>query len=269
MTTAFVLPGGASLGAVQVGMAEVLIGAGITPDLIVGTSVGSLNGAWLASHTGVAGVAGLRELWLSVRRRDIFPFSPVQVMMGLVGRRDHLVSSVCLGRWLSLHAPFFQIQQASIPLYVMATDLLTGKAVTLSTGDVIEALLASSAIPGVFPPVEFDGRLLVDGGISANTPISQAVALGADTVYVLPTVGTDGGVRPRSAPGVTFQAVAHLLGQTSESEVRANADRCTLYIVPPTSSKGISPFDFSHSRELMDDSHRRTADWLKSPQPVI
>jgi NTE family protein len=249
-------------------MAEVLIGAGVTPDLIVGTSVGSLNGAWLASHTGVKGVEELRGLWLALRRRDIFPFSPLQVMQGLIGRRDHLVSSANLGRWLSLHAPFFLIQQTPIPLYIMATDLLTGKAVTMATGDVIEALLASSAIPGVFPPVEFDGRLLVDGGIAANTPISQAVDLGADTVYVLPTVGTDGGVRPRSAPGVTFHALSHLLGQASESEVRANADRCTLYVVPPTSSRGISPFDFSHSKELMDDSHRRTSHWLASAQPV-
>src|SRR5438132_13990227 len=101
MTTAFVLPGGSSLGAVQVGMAEALMGAGVRPDLIVGTSAGSLNGAWLAAYPDLQGVAELRRVWLSVRRRDIFPVSPVGIAMGLTGRRDHLVRSGALVQWLA------------------------------------------------------------------------------------------------------------------------------------------------------------------------
>jgi len=268
VTVAFVLPGGASLGAIQAGMLEVIMGEGIEPDLIVGTSVGALNGAWLASHPGSDGARQLRDVWLGVRRRDVFPFSPFHLILGLSGRRDHFVSPAALARWLAVRAPFFQLEQALIPLHVMATDLETGEAVMLSTGDVIDSLLATSAIPGVFPPVELHGRLLIDGGIAANTPISQAVALGADTVYVFPTAGRETGGRPKTAASVTFQAVAHLLGHASHSEIRLNAGHCTLYVIPPPPAMGVSPFDFRHSRELMDAAVASTRAWMTGPRSV-
>jgi NTE family protein len=270
MTTAFVLAGGASLGAVQAGMVDVLAGAGIEPDLIIGSSVGALNGAWIASHPWPEGAQMLCEVWLSVQRRDVFPISPVRIVRGLAGRIDHTVSSAPLARWLSVRAPFFQLEQAAIPLHVVTTDLQNGTPVVLSTGDAIEALLASSAIPGVFPPVSINGRLLVDGGLAANTPVSQAVDLGADVVYLLPTVGPEGAdpPRPRSAPAVAFQSIIHLLGQASLSEVRANASRCRLYVVPPPASIGVSPFDFRHSRQLIDLARERTKAWIGSREPV-
>jgi NTE family protein len=268
LTTAFVLTGGASLGAVQAGMVDVLVAAGIQPDLIVGSSVGALNGAWLASHPGLEGAKLLCDVWLSVRRRDIFPINPVRMVRGLAGRLDHTVSSAALARWLSVRAPFFQLEQAAVPLHVVATDLETGAPVVLSTGDAIEALLASSAIPGMFPPVEIEGRLLVDGGLAANTPVSQAVALGADVVYLLPTVSSERGVRPKSALGVSFQSFTHLLGHASQSEIQANASRCALYVVPAPASIGVSPLDFRHSRELMDLGRSRTLSWIETRQPV-
>jgi NTE family protein len=268
MTTAFVLAGGASLGAVQAGMVDVLASAGIEPDLLIGSSVGALNSAWLASRPWPDGARTLSDVWLSVRRRDIFPISPVRIMRGMAGRIDHTVSSAPLARWLSVRAPFFQLEQAAIPLHVVATDLERGTPVVLSTGDAIDSLLASSAIPGVFPPVEINGRLLVDGGLAANTPVSQAVDLGADEVYLLPTVGSEPGSRPRSAAAVTFQSVSHLLGQASLSEVRANASRCTLYVVPPPHSIGVSPFDFRRSRELIELARQRTKEWVDSREPV-
>jgi NTE family protein len=268
VTTAFVLAGGASLGAVQVGMVEVLLEAGIQPDLIVGTSVGALNGAWLASHPGLEGAVLLRDVWLSVRRRDVFPVSPLRMLRGLLGRVDHLVSSEPLARWLSVRAPFFQLEQAAIPLHVVTTDLLSGTPVVLSSGDVIEALLASAAIPGIFPPVEINRRLLVDGGLVANTPVSQAVDLGADVVYLIPTVNEAPGGRPRGAPQVMLLSVAHLLGHAAMSELRANASRCTLFVVPPPRPAGVSPFDFKHSQELMDLGRKSAEAWISSRQPV-
>jgi NTE family protein len=268
VTTAFVLPGGASLGAVQVGMADALIEAGIQPDLIVGTSAGALNGAWLAARPGPDGAAELRELWLKVRRREIFPFSPLKIMLGLFGRRDHLVSAKRLTAWLAVRAPLSRLEQARVPLHVMTTDLATGAAVMLSSGDAIDSLLASAAIPGIFPPVQIGGRLLVDGGIAADTPITQAVLLGADIVYVLPTVGIQAGARPTRAPAIALQALAHLLGHASDNEIAANADRCTLYVIPALATRDISPFDFTHGRELMDAALISTRAWLTTAQPV-
>ncbi len=268
MTTAFVLSGGASLGAVQAGMAEVLLDAGVEPELIVGASVGALNGAWLASHPGVTGAHLLGDVWLSVRRKDIFPFSAAQIVRGLTSRSDHFVRSTRLARWMSVRAPFFQLEQATIPLHVVATDLLTGRPVVLSSGDAIEALLASAAIPGIFPPVEVNGRLLVDGGLAANTPVGQAVDLGADVVYLLSTMGAALSRRPKGAPAVSNLAIAHLLGNASLSEIRANASRCELFVVPVPPSIGVSPFDFRHSQELIDRGRSSAAAWLATRQPV-
>ena len=98
MTTAFVLSGGASLGAVQVGMLQALVARGITPDVICGTSVGALNGAWLASGATVENINALADLWRGLHRRDAFPFSPVTGLQALIGRSDHLVSNRGLRR---------------------------------------------------------------------------------------------------------------------------------------------------------------------------
>jgi NTE family protein len=249
-------------------MAEALVDAGISPDLIVGTSAGSLNGAWLAAYPDREGVDQLRQLWLSVRRRDIFPLSPIGIMGGLTGRRDYLVSSKGLRSWLAERVPYSRIEHARVPFHVMATDLMSGEAVRLSSGDLITALLASAAIPGVYPPVSLGGRMLVDGGIASDTPIGEAVSLGADTVYVLPTVGVDTGRPPRGAAGIALRAMAHVLGYASDSEVEANADRCRLYVLPAPPTSDISPFSFAHSRKLVDAARTTTEAWLLTARPV-
>jgi NTE family protein len=248
-------------------MAEALLDAGIHPDLIVGSSAGALNGAFLAGNPGPEGAAKLRDLWLTVRRRDVFPLSP-DTIKGLLGRRDYLVSSKALERWLTTHAPFERIEQATIPLHIMATDLMTGVAVRLSAGNVITALLASSAIPGIFPPVQLEARLLIDGGIAADTAIGEAVALGADTIYVLPTVGTDSRKGPPRSPASVFlQAMAHILRRSAEAEIAASAGRCRLYVVPPPTMDDVSPFSFARSLELMDRARVVAQEWLETATP--
>ncbi len=187
--TAFVLSGGGSLGAVQVGMIQALYARGIAPDLIVAASVGAFNGAFLASRPGgvSATAAALAQVWLGLRREDVFPLGPLTGLLGATRRRDHVVGShrrrALLHRWLEFDA----LERATIRLHVVATDLLTGAEVRLSTGNAVDAILASSAIPGVFAPVRRDGNLLVDGAITNNTPLSHAVDLGATRIYVLST----------------------------------------------------------------------------------
>lgn len=187
MTTAFVLSGGASLGAVQVGMLRGLADAGITPDLIVGTSVGALNGGWIASRPDDAKLEALAGLWRSLSRDDVFPTRPFLGLRGFLGRGPNLVPNSGLRRLLTEHLEFSRLEGAPIPLHVVATDVLSGHDIVLSSGDAVEAILASAAIPAVFPPVKINGRYLIDGGVVNNTPLSHAIALGADRVWVLPT----------------------------------------------------------------------------------
>lgn len=187
MTTAFVLSGGGSLGSIQVGMLLGLAEAEITPDMIVGTSVGAMNGGWVASRPDAAGIGALADLWRSLTRSEVFPTSLTVGLLGFLGQRRNLVPDTGVRRLLKHHLGFRRLEEAPIPLHVVATDVLSGQDVLLSTGDAVDAIAASAAIPAVLPPVRINGRDLVDGDVVNNTPLSHAIALGATTVWVLPT----------------------------------------------------------------------------------
>jgi NTE family protein len=204
--TAFVLAGGAALGAMQAGMLHALYERGIVPDLLVGTSAGALNAAFAASRPQTPATAReLAAVWRGLRRKDIFPVRPATLLSGLAGRRDHLVSGQGLRRLAARHLQITRLEQASVPLHLIACDLLSGQEVRLSGGPAIDAVLAAAAIPGVFPPVRSGGRPLADGGVANNTPISHAIQLGAERIYVLPT-GDPGDAslpwQPMTAPAV-------------------------------------------------------------------
>jgi predicted acylesterase/phospholipase RssA len=148
--TAFVLAGGAALGAMQAGMVHALYERDIVPDLLIGTSAGALNAAFLASRPATtATVHELAALWRGLRRRDILPLRPATLVSGLAGRRDHLIPDRALRRLAARHLQFERLEQAAIPLHLVAFDLLAGIEVRLSDGPLGDAVLAAAAIPGV------------------------------------------------------------------------------------------------------------------------
>lgn len=182
--TAFVMAGGGSLGAVEVGMLRELLAWGEAPSFVVGASAGAINGAFFAALPTAAGVDRLEAIWVGLRRSDLFPFN-LRSVLGLLTRRAHLVDSAGLRALLERHLPHAQLEDSAIPVHIVASDMVTGEEVLLSNGPAVDAVLASAAIPGVFPPVRVAGRLLVDGGVSNNTPISTAMRLGATRIIVL------------------------------------------------------------------------------------
>jgi NTE family protein len=188
MSTAFVLSGGASLGSIQVGMLEALYERGIQPDFIVGTSAGALNGAFIAERAqDVETARELGAVWRGLSRGQVFPVKPLSGALGLLGARSHLVPDSALRRIIRRHTLAERLEETLVPLHVIATDVLAGEEVRLSEGPLVDAVMASSAIPGVLPAVDWDGRPLIDGGVANNAPLSHALELGADEVYVLPT----------------------------------------------------------------------------------
>jgi NTE family protein len=261
--TAFVLSGGGSLGAVQVGMLYALLEAGIWPDLVVGSSVGAINGAYLAGHASLERVEQLAALWESIRRRDVFPLGLRAVLGGALGRRAHFADPLGL-RTLILRAElgFGRLEAAPVPFYPVATDLATGEAVVLEEGDVVEALLASAAIPGVFPPVEIRGRMLVDGGVVADSPLTQAEALGATTIYLLPTASVEDAMLPRRAIDVAARALFLSANQTAEAAMATLATRLDVHVVPPPAASSHSIFEFGRTTELIDGGYVRARAWL-------
>lgn len=269
MTTAFVLSGGASLGAVQVGMLRGLADAGVTADLIVGASVGALNGGWIASRPDPAGLDALADLWRSLSRNDVFPTRPILGLLGFLGRRPNLLPDSGLRRLLTDHLGFSRLEDAPIPLHVVATDVLSGHDVLLSSGDAVEAILASAAIPAVLPPVNINGRYLIDGGVVNNTPLSHAIALGADLVWVLPT-GYSCALSepPKGVLAMALHALNLAVNQRLAVDVTRFEDVVELRVIPQPCPIGISPADFSHSAELIERSHTTTREWLTKPHPA-
>lgn len=266
MTTAFVLSGGASLGSVQVGMLLALAEAGISPDFIVGTSVGAINGGWLASHTDPAGINGLGDVWRSLSRGDVFPFRPVAGLLGFLGERRSLVPGTGVRRLLSHHLDFERLEDAPIPLHVVAADVRSGHDVLLSSGNAVAAIAASAAIPAILPPVKIDGRDLMDGGVVNNTPISHAAALGADTVYVLPTgYACDLSVSPKGVMGMALHALTLAINQRLSFDITRFEGKIDLRVVPPLCPVRVSPIDFSQAALLIDHAHRETRGWLEQP----
>lgn len=269
MTTAFVLSGGASLGAVQAGMLLALSEADVRPDLLVGTSVGAVNAAWAAQRPGGEGARSLAGIWAGVRRRDVFPIRPLVGFLGFFGSRSYLVPPTGLRDLLGRHLEYERLEDAPLPLVVVATEVMSGEEVGLRTGPVVDAVSASAAIPGVFPPVKLGGHLLMDGGVVNNAAVSHAVDAGATTAYVLST-GYACALRqpPRSALAMSLHAVTLLVQQRLATDVERYAATVDLRVVPPPCPVTVSPLDFSRSRELVEMGYSSTAAWLSSGAPV-
>jgi NTE family protein len=266
VTTAFVLSGGGSLGAVQVGMLQALAEREVRPDVLVGTSAGAVNAAYVAGH-GMSGasLAGLGRLWRSLRRRDVFPVDPFQALRAIAAKSPSLLAPAGLRRLVEADLAFRNLEDAVIELHLVATDLLSGGDVLLSAGDAVSAILASAAIPGIFPPVPRAGRVLVDGGVADHAAVRQAVERGADEVYVLPA-GYPCALRrpPTSAVGVAVQALALLIQHGLIRDIARYPGPASIRVLPPLCPLSVSAADFGHADELISRARRTTGDWLDS-----
>ena len=263
MTTAFVFAGGGSLGAVEVGMLRALVERGLRPDFVVGASVGAINAAYYAGAPDADGVEHLAAIWRGLRRSDVFPVSMVQGAFGFLGGRASLVDPSRLRALVARELPYERLEDARLPCRIVASNVLDGSEVVLSSGPAVDALLASAAIPGVFPPVELGGKHLIDGGISSNTPLSTAIELGAKRVIVLPT-GCACALEkpPRRALAVALHALTLLIARQLVVDVLRWRERCEIVVVPPLCPVKSLPYDFSASRELIERAEASTHAWL-------
>jgi NTE family protein len=182
---AVVFSGGGSLGAAQVGALQALYEAGVTPDVVIGCSVGALNAAYLAVDPTQERVRDLEELWRGMERADVFPDGRFTVARRLAGRDDHLYSNRGLRAVIAEGVPVADLAETRIPCHVVTTDLIAGEPVWWTTGRPEEVLLASACLPGLFEPVPLAGSLHVDGGVTCPVPAQHAIDLGASRVWVL------------------------------------------------------------------------------------
>lgn len=148
---AFVFAGGGSFGAIHVGMLHSLASRGIIADMVVGSSVGALNGAYYAGNPTIEGIQRLEAIWRGLRRNDVFPLT-WKTMMGFLYRRDFLIPSDGLRQLVDQNLTYRNLEDAKVPVHIVATDILSGGTVVLSQGSAAQAIIASAAIPGAFAP---------------------------------------------------------------------------------------------------------------------
>jgi len=178
------MSGGANLGSVHVGMMRALLEADIKPDVIVGTSIGAVNAAYLAADPSLEQVDRLRELWCEVKARDIFSLNPIANCRALF-REGSLLSAHRWRRFVERRAPYRTIEEAAVPLRITATDYEEGRSEVFDSGSLVDAVMASTALPGIFPPYRIGDRWFLDGAISEQLPLKVALDAGVDTIYVM------------------------------------------------------------------------------------
>jgi NTE family protein len=191
-------------------------------------------------------------------------------LLALSGARPSLCSNHNLRRLIETLLPYRNLEDASIPVHIVTTNLRSGEEVALSSGDAVSAVLASAAIPGVLPPIEREGLTLVDGGVADNAALSQAVSVGAEEIYVLPAGFACALKRPpASALGIAVQALTLLIEQRLVIEVAQFSRHAGIKVIPPLCPLTVSSVDFSHAGELIERAHHATARWIDEGGPLF
>src|SRR3954454_9125948 len=199
MTTAFVLGGGGVLGAVEVGMLRALFERGVAPDLVLGTSIGAFNGALVASQPELGVVDRLTELWRSASsaRQAGYGDRPLRTVRRAVSSRTHLWSAEPLRRRLEDELGDLAFEELPVTFQVCAASIERAAEHWFTSGRVVDAVVASAAVPGLLEPAEVDGEHFLDGGIVNSIPVARAAREGADRIFVLQVGRVE---RPLSVP---------------------------------------------------------------------
>ena len=260
---AFVLPGGGALAAYQLGVLDALTAAGLRPDRLIGVSAGAMNASLFAWSSDREGVRRLESIWSNVKRRDLLRMHPGRMALALAGKRASFLDNRHGIAFLRRHLGARLIEHAPIPLTIIATDLATGRPFILESGDVVFAIVASSAFPGVFPPVELAGHTLIDGGVVADVPLDVAAELGMASVVVI-TV-------PPLAPAPVPQHPVAVVLRSSTWGVEAHGRTIVarppdgLRVVEiPTQPSSVTTFAVGSAAATIEGARKFTEAWLRS-----
>lgn len=258
------LSGGALLGAVQVGVLKVLFQAGFQPSLVVGTSVGALNGAFIAFHPGADGTTQLERVWRDLRASRIYERNPFRMAATLLSRGNCVFGNDLLRDLVHQSLPSDDFAAAQVPLYVVATNLTKGEKVVFHQGSVSEAVLASTAIPGIFCPVERDGAILVDGAIVAHLDLETAVELGAKEILAIDLSPPSSGFRIQNITGVLNRSLDLLIHEQVRREVARFSSKARITVIRPRLEHAHTLSSFSHVSHLIEEGERLGRQLLES-----
>lgn len=263
--TAFVLGGGGNLGAAQVGMLKALLERGIAPDLVVGCSVGAINGAAIAGDPTLAGVECMWRHWAALDSEDVFVGARLQGPWQLVRKGESLYADDGLRRIIGEWIPFDSFEGARTPLHVVAVSLRRETDVWFTSGPILEPILASAALPAVFPPVWIDGEAYIDGGVVNNVPVSRALRLGAERIYVLYPGNFE---RERAHPERPYEVLVQAFSIARSYRFKHDKihapDGVEIVTLPGVDPGAVRYNDMTRSAELMERAHHAAARYLEA-----
>src|SRR5207253_257475 len=229
-------------------MMHSLAAHGISADMVVGSSVGALNGAYYAGDPTLKGVLQLETIWRGLHRHDVFPVT-WRTLLAFLWRRDFLIPHDGIRKLIDDHIPYRNLQDAKLPVHIVTTDIISGDSVVLSEGSTAEAIVASTAIP--------------DGAISSNTPVRVAVAKGAQRLIVLPTgYACAMHAPPIGAVANALHALTLLIARQLVSELEGLGPSIEYFVVPPLCPLVGSPYDFSRTADHIERAIQSTDAWL-------
>jgi NTE family protein len=260
--TAFVLGGGGLLGACEVGMLQALSEAGIRPDLVVGTSVGAFNGAFVAADPA-SSVDLLTKAWQGEGAGSVFAGSVFARMSTLVRSGTHLHSTSLLSAALETFISADRIEDLAVPYHCVAANIERAEARWFTRGPLVPAVLASCAVPGILPPVRIGEEHFYDGGLVHSIPIGRAVREGARTIYVLQVGRVES---PLAAPRRPWQVglVAFEIARRHRfaEEMSELPDDVTVHVLPTGGTgqgSGLSQLRYRDASRVEDNIERAYA----------
>ena len=262
-TTAFVLGGGGRWGAVEVGMLQALYEAGIAPDLILGTSIGAYNGSVVADDPGPAGLKRLANFWDDVSRTEVLRNGRFERVKNVAMLKPSINETADMRSLLEMiHARGRLIEDLLVPFQCVAASIERASEHWFTSGPLIPALLASSAVPALFPPVEVDGEHFYDGGLVNSVPLTRAMDLGASVIYVLQVGRVESPLRPpqrlHEAAMISFEIARRHRFTTTMSNL---PDGVEVHLLPSG-----NPVAFDDRRQL---KWRDTSDTMALIEPAF
>ncbi len=267
---ALILSGGSNKGALQVGALRALLEKGIRFDMVIGVSIGSLNGAYFSYKPTFEGISELENLWLSVRRKDIFPEGRLKALWRFIRNSESLFTNGALYRFLQRNLPARTFAELQLDFYVPAFDIDRYEVFVFGenkSDPLIDALMASSALPPYFPPWKYKGRRLIDGGFVSNLPYRIAIEKGAKEIYAL---HIEGGRHIDERVTGLFEIISRTMDYLIKLKIKEHEweiekhREVKLHYIKLEPETPISIFDFSRAKELMEQGYRTTKAYLES-----
>ena len=259
---ALVLSGGGVLGAFQAGFLRALFRRQFRPSIIIGTSAGALNGAFLAFHPDEEGADELVSIWESLQEQRLFLFNPLRMALQVASKKLCIANGELLSGLLKQHAPVDDFAATKVPLYITATNLSQGRKVVFHEGPLSQAVLASTALPGIFCPVEIDGDIYVDGGVLANLDLDTAVDQGETDILAVDLSSCIDGKRPDSIAHLWMQTLNVIHRERVERELERLACHARITLVQPGIESTLSLSNLRSAGRLLEEGERFGEDVL-------